>query len=157
MSLSRGCTYSRFTISPQNVVFEFYLLIPDADLAKVVSILSSTPGYRQPPPDESEMATNLARQYFLQYWSFRFTNPRSAMFGSAYNSSLPSSLQISPLAREPRLNIVFVYTRSWRSSLSRLCISTFAPLAHGLRWRIGPMSVCTFVIWSTTLLKIVQY
>jgi hypothetical protein len=65
------------------VVFEFYLLIPDADLAKAVSILSSTPGYRQPPPNETEMATNIPRRYFLQYWSSRFTNPhgRDDRFG----------------------------------------------------------------------------
>jgi hypothetical protein len=57
------------------VLFELYLLIPDADLAKAVSILSSAPEYKQVPPNNLEMATNAPRQYFLQYWSSRFTKP----------------------------------------------------------------------------------
>lgn len=62
--------------SVPTVLFELYLLIPDVDLDKAVSILSSASEYKQLPPNNHEMATNLPRQFFLQYWSSRYTNPR---------------------------------------------------------------------------------
>src|SRR5436190_15406400 len=63
------------------VVFELYLLVPDEELQRASIILSSSPGYRQVPPDTEEMQVSRFRQVFLKYWSHRFLGSWSDVTG----------------------------------------------------------------------------
>jgi hypothetical protein len=63
------------------VVFELYLLVPDEELQTASTILSSSPGYRQVPPDAEEMQVSRSRQVFLKYWSHRFMGSWSDVTG----------------------------------------------------------------------------
>ena len=62
------------------VVFELYLLVPDEELQRASVILSS-PGYRQVPPDTEEMQVSCFREVFLKYWSHRFLGSWSDVTG----------------------------------------------------------------------------
>jgi len=79
-----ACLWSEDALSfygVPTVVFELYLLIPDEDLDKASTILSSSPGYQRIPPNDREMEIHTFRQVFLKYWSHRFMGPWSDITG----------------------------------------------------------------------------
>ena len=79
-----ACLWSEDALSfygVPTVVFELYLLVPDEDLDKASTILSSSPGYQHIPPNDREMQIHTFRQVFLKYLSHRFMGPWSDITG----------------------------------------------------------------------------
>ena len=104
------------------VVFELYLRVPDEELQRASVILSSSPGYRQVPPDTEEMQASCFREVFVKYWSHRFLGSWSDVTGGA----TPSSSGICS----------FYYFRRNHPSAAPLCIPQTLKLYRSTRRKV---------------------